>query len=454
MELENRLIGYVTDTRFEDIPQKPLGVVKNIILGIFGSIAAGAYSKECVKLIGLLQEQGGKPESTVLLHGIKFPAHCAALANGTMAQSLDYDDAIVPGVHIGAVAVPAALAAAELGRGCSGRDFLTSLTAGIEFANRLNTINSSSFYGGFHGTGVCAVFAASVAAAKILGLDPLQTRDAVGLTLNVAGGSGQNNVEGVEAVSLVAGFASQGGLFCAQLAQQGISGLKEFLEGVKGWVSMFGTGQVNKELLAGDMGIRYELNKTVFKKFPSCGLTQTSTQGILELISENALGVDDVTEINVTVGPFAKTVVGHFEIGRNPTMNAQFSIPFCIANALIKGSSELRHFEEDQVRNPEIARIAKLVHVTSDHDVEKRDQRAMEMEVCTKGGRTYQKRIDVPRGSPGNEMTQDEHIARFRQCASYCKKPLPQENVERIISVVGSLESLNDVRDLVQLMLP
>ena len=452
MELENKLVRYVIDTKPVDIPQKPAGIVKEIILGIFGSIAAGAFSPECVSLDKLLKELGGKPEATVMMHGGKLPGHCAAMVNATMAQSLDYDDAVVPGVHIGCVSVPAALAAVEIRGGCSGSDFLTALVIGIEFANRLNMINFSSFYGGFHGTGVCAVFGAAVAASRILGLNEIQTRDAVGLALNFSGGSGQNNVEGAQAVSLVAGIASQGGVMSAQLAQRGVIGPREFLEGSKGYVSMFGTSKVNKDIVAGELGTRYELNKTLFKKFPSCGLTQTSTQGILEIMKENGVTANDIEGIDVRVGPFASTVVGHFEIGRNPTMNAQFSIPYCIANALLRGGSELKHFEESMIRDPNIARVVALVHVTTDPAVEKRDQRAMEMDVHTKTGRTFHKRVDVPRGSPGNEMTRQEHIDRFRQCAAYGRKPLPGRNADRLIALVDDIEKLDDVRELIKLM--
>jgi len=454
MKTENMLVDYIENTRFEDLPEKPLTTVKTMLLGIMGTIAAGAFSDECVSLIDLLKDLGGKPEATVLIHGMKLPGHCAALANGTMAQTLDYDDAVVPGVHIGCVTIPAALAAVEIKGGCSGKDFITALTVGIEFANRLNTVNAKTFYGGFHGTGVCGIFGASAAAGRILGLNTEQMKDDLGLTISWAGGSGQNNVEGVRGVSLVAGIAAQAGVFCTQLAQRGVTGPANFLEGPSGWFSMFGTGEVNNDLLTGQLGKRYELEKTLFKRFPSCGLTQTSTQGILEIIEERGIGPDDIAEVNVWVGPFAHKVVGHFELGRNPTMNAQFSIPFCVANALVRKGSELKHFEESAVREPLIAEVAKLVHVDIDPEIEKRDQRAMEMEVKTRGGVVYTKRIDVPRGSPGNEMTIDEHIARFYQCMDFSKKALPHENADKMVALIDKIEDMADVRELISLMVP
>jgi acyl-CoA synthetase (AMP-forming)/AMP-acid ligase II len=55
-----------------------------------------------------------------------------------VARALDFENAMAPGFHPGASAVLIALAAAELARVCSGKDFLTALALGVEIASRLN----------------------------------------------------------------------------------------------------------------------------------------------------------------------------------------------------------------------------------------------------------------------------------------------------------------------------
>ncbi|OGO17788.1 MAG: hypothetical protein A2Z15_05050 [Chloroflexi bacterium RBG_16_50_11] len=453
LDIEKKLINFIVDTEFDDLPQKPVDVVKTIVFTIMGSVIAGATVEGCQNLIDLVNEWDGKPEATILIHGGKVTGHNAALANGTMARALDYEDAILPGLHMGPVAVPAALAAAEMAGGCTGRGFLTSLVVGIEIANRINTINLKAFYGGFKGTGVCSIFASTAAAGKILGLNSTQMFNALGLAINRAGGSGQSNIDGAQAVYLVAGFAAQSGIICSKMAEKGITGPKNFLEGPFGWFNMFGRGKLDTQVMVGELGTRFELNNTLFKKFPSCGVTQTSTQGILELIKEKGITPANVQRIDIRVGPFAYQATGHFEIGDSPRTNAQFSIPYCVANALLRGSSRLQHFEETYIRDPKILDIVKKIHVTPDPEIEKRDQRAMEMDVKTAAGATYHKRIDTPKGSPGNEMTKEEHIERFRDCVDYGKKSLSPQKVERIITMIDQLEQLEDVRDLIPLML-
>ena len=80
---------------------------------------------------------GGTAEATVIGSGDRLPAPAAALVNGTLAHSLDFDDTHLPSVlHPSASVVPAALAAAEA-TGASGAALLAAVAAGVELTNRL-----------------------------------------------------------------------------------------------------------------------------------------------------------------------------------------------------------------------------------------------------------------------------------------------------------------------------
>src|SRR4030042_871058 len=151
MNIEKKFIDFIMDTRYSDIPAEIIDLMKTILVGIVGSIIAGVNADEVGILYRCVREWGGSPESSVFLHDCKALAQNAALVNGTMALAVDYDDAVVPGVHIGCVSVSAGLSVAEMQGGCSGKELLASLVVGTEFANRINTVNLKSFYGGFHG---------------------------------------------------------------------------------------------------------------------------------------------------------------------------------------------------------------------------------------------------------------------------------------------------------------
>ena len=83
--------------------------------------------------------------------------------------------------------------------------------------------------------------------------------------------------------------------------------------------------------------------KLVFKKYPSCALTGGSTDVILKLIAEEDLTPMTLSGSTSAVPPYTHKLVGHpFEIGDNPKVNAQFSIRYCVANALLRRASQTR----------------------------------------------------------------------------------------------------------------
>lgn len=451
MEIEKKLVEYICTSNFKDIPPQPLSVVKNMVLTVLGTSIAGAHAEGCEPLVDLYRGLGGHAEATILNHGGKIPAENAAFVNGVMARALDFCDAVEPGLHIGSSVVPAALAAAELAGSCSGRNFLTALALGTEVAARLNLTEAA--YDGFDPTGVCAVFAAAAAAAKILQLGPEQTWNALALAFNKSGGSFQSNIDGSLAVRVIQGWVAQSGVSCARFARAGITGPKRFLEGVYGYFHLYGKDLLNPERAVAGLGEKFELQNLMFKKFPSCGGTLGSTEVILGLIAENRLEPDMIDHIDVTVPPYIHKLVGHeFQIGDNPRVNAQFSIQYCVANALIRKSSKLHHFEESSVRDPEIMPLARKVRVIADPALDARGHTALDMQVFTTSGDTYFKNMDIAPGFPGNPLTQREHEERFWDCLNFAARPVERQSAEKIISLVTRLEELEDIRNLIPLV--
>jgi len=452
MESERKLVDYVSNASFEGLPEGAVKRIKNMVLAVLGTTIGGSSAEGCEAMVDLYRDMGGREEATILIHGGKIPAQNAAFVNGVMARALDYCDAMAPGVHIGSSAIPTAFAAAELAGGCSGRDFLAALTVGAELSSRLNL--SESAYDGFDPTGVCSVFAAAAVASKILRLDPKQTWHALALAFNKSGGSFQANVDGSLAVRVIQGWVAQSGIGCAQLARAGVTGPSNFLEGVYGYFHLFGRDKIDPKKVIDRLGERFELENLMFKKYPSCGLTQGCTEAILSLMVEKGLGPEDVDHIDVIVPPYAHRLVGHpFRLGENPRVNAQFSIQYCIASALIRRDAKLQYFEETAVRDPEVLALVEKIHVTPDPKLDKRGHTALDMHVFTKLGSEDLKQIDIAPGFPGNPLTQEEHQKHYWNCLEFAPKGLAREKAQNILSLVNGLEEIKDVREMIPFLL-
>lgn len=246
----------------------------------------------------------------------------------------------------------------------------------------------------------------------------------------------------------------QGGILSAQLTVKGFTGPKSFLEGAYGYFHLYAKDKYDPQRVVGELGKRFEFSKTMFKKYPSCGSTISSTEAMLDLVREHDLTPENVSQINIKVTPYAyKLVGGSFRIGYNSKVNAPFNIRYCVANALLRKSSKLEHFEEPLIRGPNIMDIIQNIHVEADPILAERDETAVDMEVQTKDGKICRKRIDIAAGFAERPLTREEIMERFWNCIGYARKPVPKEKAEKLVSWIGKLEELDDIRSLIPLVL-
>lgn len=232
------LARFVVRTTFDDLPEAIAQKAVRHILDSIGAGTAGAIAPETTILTQTLHAAGeGSGAAPLWGRGEKMTPLNAALVNGTASHAFELDD--TGGCdHSGAVVVPAAVAALELaGRPVSGKEFITAVVLGYDIARR--ALEACGAYephngAGFHSTGTCGPFGAAAAAAKILGLNALQTRHALGIASAYSGGLWACVHDGAQNKRLHAGHAAQGGLMSALLARQGFTGPAQTFEEVWG----------------------------------------------------------------------------------------------------------------------------------------------------------------------------------------------------------------------------
>lgn len=451
MKFERQLVNYVLDTGFEDIPAPAIDAVKKMLLADIGTTIAGAQADGCQELAEFYREEGGRPEASVLVHGDRLPAHNAVFVNAAMSRALDYCDAIAPGPHIGSSTIPTALACAELVGGCDGEEFLAALVIGAEVAARLNL--SESAYDGFDPTGICVPFGATAVACRLLGMNRRQTWNALGLMFNSCGGSFQSHIDGSLGVRVNQGRSAHEAVINARLAQRGITGPKNFLTGIYGYLHLYGKGQFTGSDVVEGLGRCYRMQEVAFKKYPCCAMTAGSTDVALNMLRENAINPEEIDSVQLMLPPYGFRLVGHeFKIGDNPTVDGQFNAQYCVANVLLRGGSRIRHFTPEAVRDPEIMKFISRIKVRSDPALERRGHTAMDMEIIMQDGTVHRGGIDIAPGFPGNPLTEADHRQRFMDCIDIAPAWFNRNRVGEIMSFIGGIERESDVRGLIGLL--
>jgi 2-methylcitrate dehydratase PrpD len=450
MSIEQKLARFVCDLQVGEVTPSAQRVLRNMVLAVTGTGIAGAAEDGIAALRELLLEAGGSAQATSLVFGDRMPAHAAAQLNGTMCRALDYCDAMAPGPHIGSALFPAALAASELAGGCSGAEFMAALAAGAELSSRFNL--SEAQYDGFDPTGIAVVFSAAAAASRILKLTPEQTLNALALAFNRCGGSFQSHVDGSLGVRFVQGWVAEAGVQCAQLAQRGVTGPANFLTGHYGYAHLYGRDTLDIEAIGTGLGVDWLLHRVVFKKYPSCGVTQGVTELTLALVAEG-LRADEVRSAEVRLPPYAHKLVGkQFDPGPNPRVDAQFNAGYCVANALVRQSSRLQHFAPAEVHDPILRKLIDRITVTPDPAMNARGHAAVDLNITKVDGTTVHRELDIPPGFPGADLNDQQHRARFQDCLAYAPQKLAAAQVERFLQALDGLTALDDVRALIPLL--
>lgn len=449
MTPEEKLASYISAFGPDSLPAEVAQRARQVLMAVVGTAIAGAGEDGCAELAALLLEEGGAEQATILVRGGRLPAAKAALVNGAMARALDFCDAIPPGLHAGSSVVPVAFAVAELRGKCSGREFLDALVLGLEIATRMNL--TEAMYDGFDPTGVAVVFGSTAVAARLLELSPDQTLHALALAFNRAGGSFQSNVDGSLAVRVIQGWVAETGITCALFARAGITGPRHFLTGVYGYCHLFGRDRLVPEQIVGDLGERWAMLETAFKKFPSCGLTQAVTELAEQAIRHADITSGTVAAVRIYLPPYAYRLVGHpFRVGENPRVNAQFSAQYCVANVIHRRGSALRHFTPEQVASPELADLLARISVHSEPALDARGHTAVDLAIELVDGTTHKSSLDCPFGTPSAPLSEENHRQRFRDCLDYGAGTSSANLYSALTGKIDGLEDLADISELIE----
>jgi len=457
MDAINAIAHYIHTIDYNKLPPEVVQATKNLIMDSVAVALAGSAETGVAELADIFREWGGKEESTLWVYGDRLPCLSAAQANAVMIHALDYDDTHDAAViHTGVVAIPTAIAVAERIGGVDGKKLITSVTVAVDLAARLCLANTvSMFERGWHYTTLHGNFSAVAAAGKLLDLDEETLIHAFGLAYHQACGNLQALHDGALAKREGPGFSARNGIMAVLMAQKGITGARNVLEGRDGFFNVYHRGDYRPGILTSRLGEEFENPKISFKPYPCCRANHTSIDAALALVREHTIKPDDIDHIVVRIGKGGMKVVGEpVEVKQNPatTVDAQFSTPWTVASAIVHGKVGIAEFTKDAIKDKRVLALSNRVTPTVDDSLTRLAVGPTVVEITMKNGKTYSKQVDIPYGSPENPMSMEAMALKMRDCASYAAKPMSADNVERLIQQTAHLEGLPNVREFVQHM--
>ncbi|MDN3275730.1 MmgE/PrpD family protein [Frankia sp. RB7] len=338
------LAAYVANLKYQDIPAEVLDRAKVLTLDFLGSaIRARSEAESTPSILKMLEALAldTKGYSTVFGDAKTWTPAVAALLNGALGHSLDFDDTHADSsLHPSAPVVPAAFAVGEM-VGASGRDVLTAIVAGYEVCCRLgNALDPTSHYArGFHPTATAGTYGAAAAAGKLYGLSETQIIAAFGVAGSQAAGSLQFLMNGAWNKRYQVGAAAMNGVIAATLARNDFVGATESVEGKHGLLAGY-TDDAHPDKAVAGLGKTYETMKIGVKPYPSCRYTHAAIDALIAMRREHNLTPDQVKRVEIGLHRNGITLTGDAATKRHPTsiVGGQFSMFFTGALALDQGS--------------------------------------------------------------------------------------------------------------------
>ncbi len=448
--LSQSVARFCRDLGFDDIPPDVVQAAKDHTLDAIGVGLAAASLSPAQKLEKAIHMLGSGEDSTVLGFVRQLPPPSAALFNGLLIHSLEYDDTHIASViHGSSVIVPAALAIAE-SENLSGRDLILGVVVGWELLVRLGLAAPGLFQAnGFQGTPVCGPFAAAVIGSLLLGLDLEETVSAFGIAGSQSSGVFEFLSDGSTVKALHPGWAAHGGVVASYLARDGMTGPATILEGRFGLYGAYArTVSVVDRLrkLLGELGSVWYLPEVSLKTYPCCHYIHSFLECLQNLI-EDGVTAEEIESIRCLVPVEEAPIIcepWERKIAPSSGYEAKFSLPYCLASLLVDGDINVSTFDSVSLPDKTLAMAGKVSY-EAEAGTGFSTRFPGSIEVCLRSGRKRDAAVPDVRGSPERPLTPDEIHTKFEENAHRKLKS------NAVTGVLTEFERLEDAPNLKKL---
>ncbi len=462
------LADWVVETRFDAMPDVAIYIGKQRLLDMIGVSLVGSRDLDSagIRAIKVVRDMGGRPIATVLGAGFQTNAVDAAFANGASAAALDVcDTTTVPLCHLSSCLVPAVLAVAEQ-ENASGPELIEAFVVAYESAVRVGSTMSGAqyFVRGFHSCGTWACFGTTAGAAKLLGLNADQLRNAWGIVASAA--SGLRTAYGTMTKPLHSAYSARNGVMAALLAREGFTGPMSVLERDPNarqtahryfsFPTIFDSVEsVDLSAVTDRLGELWHLvSHPPTEKFHP-GVAGTYIDLAIDLRQRHGIDPSRIERIEYWSSPANLDCHAQFDDPKESDA-ARYSIRYAIAAAFLDGEVDIKQHRIDRIFKDDIQSMIRRVQ---SHEIQAAHLEIYargdisdiyadaRIEVLMKDGTVHSGTRDKARGDWRLPLVREELLTKYRTCA---REALTPEAVEASIAMLENLEAQRDLRKLMQ----
>ncbi len=380
---------------------------------------------------------------SVLGSTARYSASEAALINGTLIHSIEFDDTHTGSVMHGSSALAPAVLAAAQQSGADGKTMLNGFVAGWETIIRMGLAAPSGFQrNGFQGTSIAGTIAGAVAVGSTQGVGRELLLNAVGIAASFSSGNFTFLSEGASVKAAQPGIAAQGAISAIQLARGGVTGATGVFEGAGGLFGLYARDETASERFSANLaslGSEWLITDAAFKEFPCCHYIHPFIEAVgrckLDLSSPQ-----DIAGIRCRVPVGQEAIIAiPWERKQSPTRanEARWSLPYVVALRLVTGGVSIENFEGTP--NPDVVELAKRITWEPWSDSGYPERFPAEVEITLRDGSSESIVVADVNGNRTRPWDREQVVGKFTKNAEL--GGLSEQNRDRILEAF--LETAN-----------
>jgi 2-methylcitrate dehydratase PrpD len=432
------LLERVAGVGWHDLDDATRDATSRVVFDALGIAAGGAAAPGIAPSLRGLTAVAGHGDVPVPWSALRLPAADAAFALSLLIHAWDFDDTHDEAVvHAATVAVPAAYSVA-CATGATGQRFLEGVVAGVETILRLSLVLGAQT--GMSRTAGLGPLGAAAAAARVLDLGPAGTAAALSLATPMSASPTTRQVieDGAITKRHQPGFGVRHGVLAAALAQAGV-------EGAAGWFTgTYGLGALVSDPAATGPALDregWEVTRLSLKPYPACRYVHAAVAGALELRAR--VDADDVrrVEVHVPVGMAHELVARKWARRGRPIVDAQFSIPWSVAAALVRGDLDLGALTDEALHDETTEDLATRIEVVQDLEANGGGMTPVWVELTLGDETTHRSDVTALPGSPDAPLGWEAITTKVRGCLAVAG--LDPSSAEALAAEVAELPTLD-----------
>ena len=446
------IANHVAKTGFDKLPRSAVNAAKTFMLDSFGVGLAGSTGPMAEELVAVLTKSGAGNDARVWGSGNALPATAAAMCNAYQLHNAEFDciheEAVV---HVMAVVLPVAMAAAEREGKVSGKSLLEAVVLGVEVAAGLGVAAKSGLT--FFRPGTAGAFGAVAAMGRLAGFRTDQFVNAFSLVYGQLCGSMQAHAEGTMMLATQIAFNARNAITACDLAGAGFTGPKQILEGEYGYFRLFENGgDIGR--LHDSLGKTWRIEEVAHKPYPSGRATHGIVNGCLELQHANRFEPASIESITATVPALVFQLVGR-PVQASMSINyARLCAQHVTACALLRHGVSIDDFSDAAYADPERQNLARRIRLEAYEADNPNALTPIHIRIALQSGEILSHELKSVYGAPDKPMSREEHLLKFRSNCRLAARPISEAKTERLVGLVDRLEELDDVSVLVDHLVP